>query len=538
MTFPTAHEVPTFGQLLRSLRESAGLSQEDLAERARLSTAAVSALERGVRTHPYPATIRALATALDLSLEDRTRLTAAVPKRPRPTAGQRGQVHLRRLPTPATALVGREQDVADIASLLISRSVRLITLTGVGGIGKTRLALAVADTCSSSVADGVAFAPMAAVQDQALVWPELGRALDVDTAGGGASREEIIAAVADLDVVLLLDNCEHLPGLGEIVADLLDAGHGVRVLATSRAPLRLRAEREYLVPPLPLPPIGTKDLRALEASPAAYLFLERGRALRRNLTLRSADAPGVAEICHRLAGLPLALELAAAGLRTLEPAALLDHLSEVLAAAGPADLPARQRTMRATMDWSYSLQSEKDQRVLRHLAVFVGGFTLAAAEAVAADSDLLGALDRLTAHSLCLAVDVPAGVRYGMLEPVAQYARSLLDEAEEYSARRAHAEYFLALAEHAKQALHRSELLEALNLFGYRGGQSMVRPRLGSPVARTGNCRTTHLGAVYRTPPEKPRLWSWGGKGGWARGWFSTDCLTISGGAPPTVATK
>jgi predicted ATPase len=367
---------------------------------------------------------------------------------------------------PATPLVGRDEDVAAVAALLSRSSVRLVTLTGIGGIGKTRLALAVAERIGPAMTDGVAYLSLAPVLDEALLWPELGRALGVEAAGSAGNADEILAVATSLEMLLVLDNCEHLLGVAGIVTGLLDRCPDLLVLATSRASLRVRAETEYLVPPLRLPQTGTVDLLVLMASPAATLLVERGRAVRRELSLRTEDAPAVAGICHRLAGLPLALELAAVGLRVLDPATLLTHLDEVLGRAGPIDLPARQRTMRATLDWSYELLPPPDQAVFRRASVFVGGFSLQAASVVLGDAGVIDALDRLAAQSLCTTgPSADGGVRYGMLEPVAQYGRSLLEGDEETAARLAHAEYFLVEAEHAGESLHGSELLKALSFF-------------------------------------------------------------------------
>jgi predicted ATPase len=352
-----------------------------------------------------------------------------------------------------------------------SSSRRLVTLTGTGGIGKTRLAVAAAEQLGSTMADGVAFVPLAPVLDEALVWPEVGRALGVDAPGRAGAAEEVLRASASLQVLLVLDNCEHLPGAAGIVAELLDFCPDMTLLVTSRAPLRLRSETEYLVPPLELPQRGDIGLGALRTSPAASLLVERGRAVRRDLVVRPEEAAAVAEICHRLAGLPLALELAAIGLRVLDPAALLQRLDDVLARGGPVDLPPRQRTLRATLDWSYGLLSEPDRAVFRRASVFVGGFTLAAAEAVVGGTDLLGAVERLTAQSLCRVVSSDSGgLRYGMLEPVAQYARSLLLGDEEATARLAHAEYFLEQIERADQTLLGAGQLVSLRLFDTEEG--------------------------------------------------------------------
>ena len=371
-----------------------------------------------------------------------------------------------------TPLVGREEDVAAVVGVArAARSVRLVTSDrhrwdrqdqACGGGG--------GEDWAEIFADGVRYVPLASVLDEALVWPEVGRALGVETTGQALGPEEILDVAADLELLLVLDNCEHLSGSAGIVSSLLDRCLGMTVLVTSRAPLRLRAETEYLVPPLGLPPLGTVDPSRLGASPAASLLLQRGRAVRRDFVVRPEEAPAVAEICHRLGGLPLALELAAAGLRVLDPAALAGHLDEVLARGGPVDLPARQRTMAATLGWSYGLLSERDQVVFRRVSVFVGGFTLAAAGAVAGGGDVLGVLDRLTAQSLCAATAADGGLRYGMLEPVAQFGRSLLAEREEAAARLRHATYFVDLAEQSWQTLRGADWLQALRLLDAEEG--------------------------------------------------------------------
>lgn len=466
----SAKAAPTFGGRLRALREAAGLSQDELAERARVSTDAVSALERGTRARPYPATVSALADALGLSPQEHAALVAAVPRRRRTsavsTSGRRPRAGS--LPTPATPLLGRDADVAAVTALLATSSVRLVTLTGIGGIGKTRLAVAAAERIGSTLPDGAAFVALAPVLDEALVWPEVGRALGVEGAGRSWDVEEVLRAAASLEMLLVLDNCEHLPGAAGVAAELLDRCPGLALLVTSRAPLRVRAETEYLVPALGLPELGTRDLCSLRASPAATLLIERGRAVRRGLVVRAENVPALVSICHRLAGLPLALELAAAGLRILDPAPLLARLDEVLAQEGAADLPARQRTMRATLDWSYGLLSQRDQSAFRQLSVFVGDFTLEAAEAVVGGPDVLGAVDELVGQSLLTVASATGNEgRYGMLEPVAQYARSLLSPLDVEAAREAHARFFLGLAEqvaHEYRVTGRVDRLERLNV--------------------------------------------------------------------------
>lgn len=459
-------EAPTFGQRLRALREAGGWSQEELAQRAGVSTDAVSSLERGTRSHPYPATVRALAEALELPARERAVLAAAVPRRSRPASGAR-QVMTSgpgALPAAATPLLGRDEDVAAVFGLLADPSVRLVTLTGTGGIGKSRLAMAVAERIAPMMTDGAAFVPLADVLDDSLMLPQIVRALAFD--GAARRRDDLLVSLAPLEVLLVLDNVEHLPGSAGVVADLLLGCPRMTLLVTSRAPLRIRGETEYTVLPLRLPALGATEVSAVLDSPAASLLMDRGRAVRRDLVLRSDDAPAVAGICHRVAGLPLALEIAAAGLRVMDPAALLAHLDEVLAQGGPVDLPVRQRTMRATLDWSYGLLDQSDQKAFRRASAFVGGFTLEAAHAVLGVDDILGAVERLTARSLFSTASSPDAVlRYGMLEPVAQYAASLLAGQEEVAARWAHAQFFVHQAEELERALMGGEQVQALDRF-------------------------------------------------------------------------
>ncbi|WP_122263130.1 ATP-binding protein [Ornithinimicrobium cerasi] len=444
---------PTFAQRLRSLREAASLSQEALAERAGISTDAVSSLERGTRTHPYPATVRALADALTLSPAERAALTAAVPSRHRPSAsgrsapaGPRAQV-----PVAPTPLLGREDDVAALSQLLTDPAQRLVTLTGIGGIGKSRLAAAVAERRAGQDRDGVVFVALDSVPHESLMLAEIGLAAALRGPHLTSGEEAIPTDLTALQALLVLDNVEHLTGAGRVVADLLSKCPDLTVLATSRVPLRVRGEFEYAVPPLALPTVS--DPESLSDFPAAALLIQRGRAVRKDFALRPDDVAAVVGICHRLGGIPLALELAAGGLRAFDPPELLTKLEEVLELPGPLDLPARQRTLRAALDWSYAQQSEADQTSFRQLGVFAGGFSLQAAETVVGATP--AAVDRLTTYSLCALARTDQGhSRYAMLQPIAHYARSLLSEDESEDVHRAHGDFFVSLAERATSGYH------------------------------------------------------------------------------------
>jgi len=365
-----------FGERLRALREGAGLTQEELAAKAGLTAKAVSALERGERKRPYPHTVRSLADALGLGEGERGDLQAAIPRRgaetPVSSAVVPASVPEPTLPGPRTPLVGREQELEEIGTFLRDRGVGLLTLTGTGGVGKTRLALRAAGEAAGLFPDGVAFVALAPLGDPALVLPTAVRALGLKEAEYGPPAETLQAYLRDKRFLLVLDNLEHVLAVAPGVADLIESCPRLSVLATSRAPLRVRGEQEYPVGPLGLPS-STRSPDEVAASPSGRLFVERATAASPNFSLTAESAGAVAAICWRLDGLPLALELAVAKVRFLDPATLLSRLDRALSTSWARDLPDRQRTMRATLDWSYDLLPGPERALFGRLAVFAGG---------------------------------------------------------------------------------------------------------------------------------------------------------------------
>ncbi len=511
----------SFGARLRRLRETAGLTQEALAQRAGLSPNAVSALERGVRRRPYPHTVRALADALGLSEEERDALTATAPRRTgmafTPSAGDGGM-----LPAPATTLLGRERELAEVGGLLAQPEVRLLTLVGTGGVGKTRLALEAsrASLAAGRFPDGVYFVDLGPFDDAVLVLSAVSQALGLRTGGDQPLLEVLLTYLRGRRLLLVLDNFEHLPEAAPEVAGLVGSCPDLTVLVTSRAPLSVRGERRYLVPPLGLPdPAGAQDAEVVAAAPAARLFVERAGEVSPSFELTRENTASVATICRRLEGLPLALELAAAKVGLLGPAALLSRLDQALETGGARDLPERQQTIRATLRWSHDLLSESEKYLFRRLSMFVGGFSLDAAEAVGVSREVevggvLRALERLVEQSLVLAVPDEGGVeaRYRMLEPVRHYALKRLEEARESAqARRRHAEFFLALAERAEPLVHGPAGVEWLNLLEKENGN--LRAAMGWALSTEDAELAARLGWTlwmfwwYRGHQREGRRW-------------------------------
>jgi predicted ATPase/class 3 adenylate cyclase len=368
------------------------------------------------------------------------------------------------LPVQPTPFLGREHEVAAIGDLLCREDVRLVTLTGPGGTGKTRLAVQVAAEVSDLFKSGVFFVNLAPISDPALVMPTIAETLAIREVSSQALLERLVEYLRPRQLLLLLDNFEQVVSAAEQVAALLTACPQLKVLVTSREVLHVRAEHEFPVPPLAVPdPDHLPDLATLSQQVAVALFLQQAQAVKPDFQLTDTNAHAIAELCARLDGLPLAIELAAARMKLFSPRALLARLGSRLSVLTSAarDVPARQQTLRNTIAWSYNLLDEEEQRLFRQLSVFAGGCTLEAIEALCSppgstSEPILDGVASLVDKSLLQHVEQQRGEesRFVMLETIREYALECLESLGEMeAARRAHATYFLRLAGEAEQEL-------------------------------------------------------------------------------------
>ncbi len=463
-----------------------------------LMRALAAAGRRDEALRQYERCAEAVRGELDLEPDQETVALAAeirsscqVPSMPLVPAAPARRVD--NLPAPPTPLIGRERELETLQDLLLDLGVRLVTVTGPGGIGKTRLALEAARQTAADFSDGVCFVPLAAIRDPQLVLPTIARTLEVDEVAGRPMLERLAEALRERELLLVLDNLEQILDAAGDVGDLLAACPCLRILATSREPLRLRAEHLFATPSLTVPPLGRRgSVDHLEAGSvgryeAVALFAARARAARPGFAVTDANAPAVAALCARLDGLPLAIELAAARSRHLVPEDLLARLAPCLPllTGGARDLPERQRTLRDAIAWSHDLLESAEQVLFRRLAVFVGGFSLEAAEAVSlvsgdVVSDVAQVVWALADKSLLLREHGADGgsPRYRMLETIREFGlEQLAASGEEEVVRRQHAAFFLILVENAEPHLH--EVDQILWLDRLEAEHDNVRAALG-----------------------------------------------------------
>jgi predicted ATPase len=393
----------------------------------------------------------------DLALLLSERFTAADSRAdrsasPDSSTGSRGS---RSLPVTSTSLIGREQDIVEVSKLLQMPDARLVTLTGPGGVGKTRLAIALGEELDARYPHGAVFVSLASIAQPELVLPRIAAVVGATIEGARPPLDALVEHFAETPTLLVLDNLEQVLGVAPELDQLLARCPGLEILATSRAVLRLRAEREYLVGPLTVPPISERPpMEHLALLPAVRLFVDRAQAVRYDFALTKDNAFAVVEICRRLDGLPLAIELAAARTRLLEPGALLARLGSRLDAlgTGPVDLPERQRTLRATVEWSVGLLNDAEQHMLVTLSVFVEGWTVDAAVHVSdlTEERALDLLDALAGHSLVKVEATDDGPRFHMLASIREFAAERLADSDDLAdVERRHAEHFGALVETA-----------------------------------------------------------------------------------------
>jgi predicted ATPase/transcriptional regulator with XRE-family HTH domain len=563
-------ETSSFALALKQRRKAHDLTQQELANQVGCSVVTIQRIEQG-KLRPSRQIVQRLAVILALPSDERKRfmimarqisLLDAPEAQPDGVVGARSSRSL--LPIPLTPLIGRVQEVAAVCAMLSDSSVRLLTLLGPAGTGKTRLALQVAADMQTSFANGVVFVDLAPISDSELVIARIAQALEIRETGGQPLTATLQHWLCDKHLLLILDNFEQVVAAAPLVAELLAAAPQLNVLLTSRVVVGVYGERTFLVPPLALP-----DLRDMPAYDqvlqieAVRLFVERAQAAKPSFCLTDGNAPVVSEICHYLDGLPLALELAAARVRLLSPQALLERFIQStssrlqLLIGGPRTLPARQQTLRTTIDWSYNLLNDDERALFVQLGVFVGGWTLQAAEAVCelsseqnasrnvdrqqslfnTHSSILNVIEALLDNSLLKQVDGPGGdARFTMLEMIREYALEQLEVRGEAEAlRKRHAACYLVLAETVAPQLHGADQLTWLNRMEQEHDNFRAALAWSAAAADSrliGSAEAAELGLRLAAA----LAWFWFVRGYWSEGrtWLS-GMLARGETAPPLV---
>ncbi len=464
----------SFGSCIRQLRSAVDLTREELAEQVGCAVETIRKIERDQR-RPSKQMAGRIADALGLSgtareaffRQARTRsmeqeLSTAQP----PAPAHNGDA----LPAPLTSLFGRDTDIAALIAILGRADVRLLTLLGPPGVGKTRLSLAVAQNLAESFRDGVVFVPLAPIAEAGLVVAAIARELSVKEVAEQPLKTTLQYALRTRQLLLVLDNFEQVVDAAPHVVSLLQAAPGLKVLITSRTPLAVGGEQQWPVPPLHVPPTASAaPLAMLAQYPAVALFIDRARTVRPDWAPSDLQLHAIAEICARLDGLPLAIELAAAQTKLFEPAAILVKLSDRLGTlVGKArDAATRQQTLRGAIDWSYELLGAEERVLFAELGVFVSGWTPAAMQAIherrgTHPDDAVMLLAGLVDHSLVQRVSLSNGEpRFGMLETIREYAIERLISQEQFQiVRERHADYYLALAERVEPELALAQVKE------------------------------------------------------------------------------
>lgn len=452
----------SFGECLKAYRKARDLTQDALAEQVGCATESIRKMEAN-RQRPSKYLAELIANKLALPPEERNAFVQLARSRPSVQLtyeqGTPSPNAVNGIPSQLTSLIGRRKEIAAVCELLRSPDVRLVTLTGPGGAGKTRLAAQVASELIHDYPDGIYFVDLTHINKSSLVAARIARALGIQETSERLLLKHIRAYLHDKHLLLVLDNFEHLLPAASHLADLLESIPGLRILITSRAVLHLYGEHEFIVPPLATPnPRHLPPCDQLAEYDAVRVFVERSQAVKADFAITEANASSIADICRKLDGLPLAIELAAAHSKLLPPAAILSHLEDRfnLLTSKASNLPERHQTMHNTIDWSYGLLNKNEQAWFRRLGIFVGGCTLEAAEAICTDSETIPmnahhGIASLLDKSLLQRVEAKDSVnRYSMLETIRTYAYEQLTLSGESEAmHNKHLAYYLEMTQDA-----------------------------------------------------------------------------------------